>query len=178
MGITRGIITRASYIGIGLGVGLAFAVHSTNAAPPASLRPLASSPCNTSAPHGTYAVDPATGMTLRVSNLHVDKSTNQFAQPKAGHEFMIAHVLYHNGSKKAQDYNPVGELHLHGSNDQQNYDGAALDTSINVISPGTLAPGQSLAGDVAFEVPMTKQTYTLQWSAEYGQAPIIVPVNP
>jgi len=98
MGITRGIITRASYIGIGLGVGLAFAVHSTNAAPPASLRPLASSPCNTSAPHGKYAVDPATGMTVTATNLHVETGDKP---SKASQEYMVVHLLIHNGGKAA-----------------------------------------------------------------------------
>ena len=34
MGIGRGIVTRAGYIGIGVGIGLAFTIHGANAAPP------------------------------------------------------------------------------------------------------------------------------------------------
>jgi len=104
MGITRGIITRAGYIGVGLGVGLAFAVHSANAAPPALLRPLASSPGNTLAPHGTYAVDPSTGETVTATNLHVETGDKP---AKASEEYMVVHLLIHNGGKTAASYNSL-----------------------------------------------------------------------
>ncbi len=174
MGITRGIITRTGYIGVGLGIGLAFAVHSANAAPPASLRPLASSPCNTSAPHGTYAVDPSTGETVTASHLHVDTENKS---SKAGHEFLIIHLLIHNGGKKAASYNPL-YFALHGARDQVNYS-EALDFGLTPMSSGQLAPGQSVAGDIAFDVPANGQKYILQWDPSYGfNVPITVPINP
>lgn len=117
-------------------------------------------------------------MSVQASHLHVDKSTNQFSQPKAGHEFLVVHLLCHNGGKKAQDYNPLFTLHLHGSVNQENYAGDAMDSNITMMGSGKLSPGQFIAGDVAFEVPTIKQTYTLLWDADYGQnAPITVPIN-
>jgi len=75
-------------------------------------------------------------------------------------------------------YNPF-YFALHGARDQVNYTAPAFDTAITMLSSGKLAPGQSVAGDVAFQVPSNSQKYILQWDSSFGSnAPIIVPINP
>lgn len=167
---------RVIYLAVGLIIGLSLAAHSAGAT--VRLPAACTSPTPT-AHHGSslpYATDPNTGMSVQASHLHVD--TNGDEAPKPGNQYMVVHVLIHNGGTKPQDYNAL-DFALHGASDQHNYQGDAFDTNIanTMLSSGKLRPGRFISGDIAFEVPK-HQHYTLQWSPDFDNAPIDVPLNP
>jgi hypothetical protein len=64
---------------------------------------------------------------------------------------------------------------LEGVDDQRRYD--ALEVLDRAMQPfcGTIAPGQTVARDLAFQVPVGDQEWELLWTPGSAAAPITVP---
>ncbi|MBH1956064.1 DUF4352 domain-containing protein [Candidatus Saccharibacteria bacterium] len=78
-------------------------------------------------------------------------TSNQFAQPESGKEFVLVTVEIANNSKSSMDFNTF-EFKLQDSN------GVQLNESFTALSEGklnsgSLAPGGKVTGKLAYEVP-------------------------
>jgi len=126
-------------------------------------------------PH--IVADRATGLSVLATHLHFDNGGDM--PPKAGNAFAVVHVILTNGGQSVQDYSLINFV-LHGDVDSINYMPGALDLKVSntLLGTGKLPAGQKVAGDLAFEVPLGHQTYTLQWTPGYDGAPVNVPLNP
>lgn len=121
--------------------------------------------------------DQATGLSVFATHVHFDKGGDM--PPKSGSVYAVVHVTLTNGGPGVQDYSLINFV-LHGDADSINYRPGALDLKVSntLLGTGKLPAGQKVAGDLAFEVPLSHQTYTLQWTPGYDGAPVNVPINP
>lgn len=171
------IATRVGYVGIGGIAGMAFAVYGLGLKPPSALAQLPFAPCKPAAivsqPSGPSVVDKASGVRVSASQFHFD--TGGELPPPAGKKYAVVHIVMHNGGKAAYDYNML-DFALHGMGNSVNYSGDAIDISISntMFGSGKLAAGQTIAGDIAFEVPAKSQKYTLQWTPGFDQTPLTI----
>ena len=80
----------------------------------------------------------------------------------AGNKVVYCMVTIMNGSKGAFDYNG-----------HQEYDNAGM-SSVADIGEGTLAPGETAQGAVAFEIPMNAQVAGMKWQPSTSDAPVLI----
>ncbi len=154
----------------------AMGVHTTSTkhapvpvvAPPVPLtatpEPLATAP-----PISTYK-----GVTATWEHFVQDNTSD--VPPSAGHQFATIHVTLTNNGTDSLSYNPL-DFALEGQDDHVRYRGGmALDTSINNsrLDYGQLTPGQTVAGELAFELPTHQQQYGLVWTPDPFGDPIHV----
>jgi hypothetical protein len=129
-------------------------------------------PADTAVPDG---YDPTSGVQANASNLHSDDAT-QYIPPAAGHYYAIIHVTLINNGTDAYEYN-AATFRLKGVTDHVLYSGDAAAASVEntYLGLGTLAPGDTVAGDIAFEVPINDQNYYVLWEAQPLGTDIYVP---
>jgi hypothetical protein len=84
--------------------------------------------------------------------------------------------LVNNGSSPA-DYNAL-DFQLEGSPSNVRYDAIGIDENINdTLNSGTLNPGDTVAGDLVFEVPTSDTSFGLLWQPDIFGSQYTVPIN-
>lgn len=146
----------------------------TPAGPGATATPVPA-PTQTLVPTPSATPDSAyDGVTATWGHFVVDP--NSEFPPSAGHQFVTIHITLTNHGSDSVSYNPL-DFALEGAHDHVRYRGGeALDTSINNsrLDFGQLPPGQTIAGEIAFEVPTQRQQYSLVWTPDPFGDPIYV----
>lgn len=89
----------------------------------------------------------------------------------AGNKVVYCMVTIMNGSKDAFDYNGL-DFSIYDTNHQE-YDNAGM-SSVADIGEGTLAPGETAQGAVAFEIPMNAQVAGMKWQPSTSDAPVLI----
>jgi hypothetical protein len=142
--------------------------------PPAPTATPAPAPTDTPVPN-SGATD--SGVTVTRRSLRVDTPTNEFAQPSPGKEYVVTRVTITNNSNQNVNYNRFDFKLVDQDNVQ--YDPDALDTNVSdtTLHYGTLAPGQIVSGDLAFEVPDTTDKAGILWTPSYDSPGIWVPTQ-
>lgn len=142
-------------------------VPSATAIPAPSATPDTSSSTSAASSGSNSAPNTYNGVVVTATNFHAD-SGGDFGGPPTGQTYAVVHVsLTNNGSSDA-DYNEM-TFALQGANDHVKYDGGAFDTNISntTLGSGKIAPGQTIAGDLAFQVPDNGQKYGLFWTPDF-----------
>lgn len=121
------------------------------------------------------AVDPDTGLMVTATKFHADIGDAYFA-PKGNDVFAVVHLRIDNTGSSQQSYNEF-DFKLQGD-DLVKYPPEFFDPTISNsrLGSGYLTPGESVAGDMAFEVPGGHQ-YHLLWSPNLLRASIYVPLH-
>jgi hypothetical protein len=88
----------------------------------------------------------------------------------AGNRVVFCMVTVINGSKDAFDYNG---LDFTLTADGEEYENAGL-TSVVDLGVGTLAPGETAQGAVAFEVPLAAKITSMDWQPGTSEAPVLI----
>ncbi|SRR5579883_177557 len=164
------------------GVSAAIGRHSTATIPfPAQVTQLTRQtpqPAATATPAPTSQAATYNGVSVTASNLHADNGASDFDAPPAGQTYAVVRVSIVNNGDSNFDYNPY-DFTLQGADDQVRYRPGALDTNISntMLSVGTLAPGDTVAGDLAFQVPTSETRYILLWTPDFMSAAIPVPIS-
>jgi hypothetical protein len=115
-------------------------------------------------------------LTITASDLHAD-SGGQFDSLPSGDSYQIVHVVLVNNSTTAQDYNEF-DFSLQGHPSEVRYQPTFDSTIGNTqLQSGTLAPGETVAGDMAFEVPDTDSSVTLYYAGSFDTPALAVPIN-
>jgi len=105
------------------------------------------------------------GVTVSASNLQQD--SNGDMAPASGNSYTTVHVSLTNNGSSNVTYNPL-DFTVQGATDNIQYKALATDTNItnSALGTGSLVPGQTVAGDLAFETPTAEMTYTLLWTPD------------
>ena len=88
-----------------------------------------------------------------------------------GNRVVYCMVTIVNNSKEAFDFNGL-DFELFDT-DQQEYDNAGL-TSVADLGEGSVAPGETAEGAVAFEVPMLAKVALLEWLPGGTDTPVFI----
>jgi Domain of unknown function (DUF4352) len=117
----------------------------------------------------------ADGVTVTARNLHADPGGT--FPPPAGQYYAVVRVTLHNGGSSSAQYNAF-YFSLQAKEDSIMYDPFALDSAVShtQLGSGTLAPGQTVSGDLAFQVPDADQHFRLYWKPTVFAAQLRVPV--
>ena len=167
-----GALSRSGTVRFGTGV-----PQQPHAAQPTATQPVVP-PTSTPVPPPTYTPVPsatpvpaaapgtspdAPGIVVNASNLHTD-TAGASTQPKAGDSYAAVRLTITNNGTQPYEYNPFYFV-LEGVDDHIRYKPDALDSNIynTQLDTGTLAPGQSVSGDIAFEVPGSETRFNLLW---------------
>jgi hypothetical protein len=94
--------------------------------------------------------------------------------PPPGQHYVVAQVAMTNYGEQMVTYS-ARRFTLEGVDDQRRYD--ALDVFGRAMQPfcGSIVPGQTVARDLAFQVPVGDQEWELFWTPGSAAAPITVP---
>ena len=121
-------------------------------------------------PPPTATAEPGTnpdapGIRIAASNLHADSSGN--VPPASGNKYMVVTVTIANNGTTPYQYNAL-DLSLQDLGDNSTHTADAPDSNIRGtgLRSGTLSPGQTVAGDLAFEVPLSETHFSLLWRAK------------
>lgn len=88
-----------------------------------------------------------------------------------GNKVVYCTVKLTNGSKEQFDYNGLDFVMFDSAH--QEYDNAGL-TSMPDLGQGSLAPGESVQGAVAFELPLAAAPSGLEWQPESAGTPNLI----
>ena len=82
-------------------------------------------------------------------------SSNQFVQPSAGNVFVVVDVEVKNTDSKTETLSSLLSFHLKDSENKTYDESLSVDTGGPKTPDGEIAAGDSLRGNVAFEVPQS-----------------------
>ncbi|GCE22711.1 DUF4352 domain-containing protein [Dictyobacter kobayashii] len=89
---------------------------------------------------------------------------DDYAQPKAGTQFVQFHVKIVNHSSEKQHYNPL-DFKLLTSDGKSTTHSYIVPTNYDTqLSFGDLDPGQNVEGNLIFEVPINDHGATISWN--------------
>jgi len=146
---------------LGLGVAVAGLAAPTgphvNAAP--SPRPLATAPCP-AGPPGSLTLY---GLTATIGKPTRDTG-GQTARLKPGYVFQVMQVTLRNKGTYAYRYNPLDFVLLDDGARDYGESGAYDDNLAQKIDTGTLSPGHSIHGQIAFIVPRRTTLAAIRWT--------------
>lgn len=94
--------------------------------------------------------------------------------PPPGQHYVVAQVAMTNYGEQTVAYS-ARRFTLEGVDDHRRYD--ALDVFGRAMQPfcGSIAPGQTVTRDLAFQVPVGDQEWELFWTPGAAAAPVTVP---
>jgi hypothetical protein len=151
-------------------------------APTSTAMPLAT-PTSTPMPTATATPIPVPanaathdGVVVQASNLHQD-SGDAVSTPAPGQQYMVVHIVITNQGTQSARYNAL-DFQLQDATDHvRHYE--TFDTTISntLLGSGSLAAGQTVAGDIAFQVPASETSFTLLWTPDILSDSITVPIT-
>ncbi len=144
--------------------------------PTPSSTPAPPTPSATNPPQAPGTSPDAPGISVSASNLHVD-SNGEWA-PSPGDQYVVVRIAITNSGSQAYEYNEL-YFYLQDAGDNIRHDGDASDSNIinTELNSGSLPPGQTVAGDVAFEVPQNESRFTLLWEPGLLSNAVTVPMS-
>lgn len=102
--------------------------------------------------------------TVTVNSAKTSSGDSVFA-PKSGNTYLVVDVTVKNTSTSNQTVSSLLLFSLKDSTGQQ-YDETITD--IGKSPDGTLAPGETLRGQIVYEVPISQRSFTLSFQADFG----------
>lgn len=123
-------------------------------------------PAATQVPAGNTIGKPVVvNATWTVTLNRVSTSTGtEFDMPKAGNIFLVVNVTLQNTSGSTQNASTLGQWSLKDESGQT----YTQDISYGSGPDGTVAAGGKIRGNIAYEVPKSVHTFTLQFVADIG----------
>jgi hypothetical protein len=134
-----------------------------------------SSPSNTSTQANTAAKIGKLGDTIMVDSVSCTFTTvkilaaDDFAQPKAGNQFIVVHVKIHNANTQQATYNPF-DFHVKsgaGNITDEEFMSPTSYTANNKLDSGQLDQGGTVEGDIIFQVPVGDHNAELTWQPNF-----------
>jgi hypothetical protein len=116
------------------------------------------------------------GVVVQASNLHQD-SGDAVSTPAPGQQYIVVHIVITNQGTQSARYNAY-DFQLQDATDHvRHYE--TFDTTIanTLLGSGSLAAGQIVAGDIAFQVPANETSFTLLWTPDILSDSITVPIT-
>ena len=116
------------------------------------------------------------GVVVQASNLHQD-SGDAVSTPAPGQQYIVVHIVITNQGTQSARYNAY-DFQLQDATDHvRHYE--TFDTTISntLLGSGSLAAGQIVAGDIAFQVPANETSFTLLWTPDILSDSITVPIT-
>jgi hypothetical protein len=101
----------------------------------------------------------AEGKALTVEEVSTTNSVNEFFTPEPGNTFLVTGVSIENVSSEADRFN----MFDFGVRDSQGNSYTPTVAPEPQLSSGEIVPGETVRGNVAFEVPMDAQGFILLW---------------
>lgn len=108
------------------------------------------------------------GITVTVESPEVDPAPALVGE---GNRVVLSMVTITNEGKDVFDYNGL-DFQLYDA-DENEYDSAGL-SSVADLGQGSLAPGETAQGAVAFELPMLAKVATVDWQPADTQTPVFI----
>ena len=118
----------------------------------------------------------APGIDVMANGLHSDDGGDM--PPSAGDAYAVTRITVTNHSNQDYEYNAL-DFTLEDGGDHVQHQADALDTNISDsgLNFGTLEPGQSVTGYIAFEVPSTEDDFYLWWDPSPLAPRVLVRIN-
>jgi Domain of unknown function (DUF4352) len=94
-------------------------------------------------------------------------SADQYNTPKAGDQFIVAHIVLKNGSGTQVSYNPL-DFHIKsaaGNVIDTDFSSPSSYTANNTLDSGNLDPNGSISGDIIMQAPIGDKKAELTWTA-------------
>jgi hypothetical protein len=116
------------------------------------------------------------GVVVQASNLHQD-SGDAVSTPAVGQQYIVVHIVITNQGSQSARYNAY-DFQLQDATDHvRHYE--TFDTTISntLLGSGSLAAGEIVAGDIAFQVPASETSFTLLWTPDILSDSITVPIT-
>lgn len=121
----------------------------------------------------------APGVVVTATGVHTDAGASAGSvPPHAGAKYLVIRVtIANNGSGPYRYYRMYFSAQDRGDNVR--HQAYAPDTNITAtaLDSGTLSPGDSVSGDLAFEVPAEETRFTLLWQATVLSGTVHVPLR-
>src|SRR6266704_1753391 len=157
---------------LGCGGILAASQGATNTPPQATQAPAGNTPATgntpapTTAPAGNAIGKPVVvNADWTVTLNSVKKSTgSEFDQPKAGNIFLVVNVTLHNTSGSTQSASTLAQWSIRDASGQT----YTQDITYGSGPDGTVAANGKIRGNIAYEVPKSVHSFTLQFVADIG----------
>ena len=151
---------------------LAASQGATSTPPGASQAPAGNTPSTgntpapTQAPAGNAIGKPVVvNVDWTVTLNSVKKSTgSEFDQPKAGNIFLVVNVTMQNTSGATQNASSIGQWSIRDASGQT----YTQDITYGSGPDGTVAANGKIRGNIAYEVPKSVHSFTLQFVADIG----------
>ena len=153
-------------------VGILAASQGATSAPPQATQASGNTPATgntpapTTAPAGNSIGKPVVvNADWTVTLNSVKKSTgSEFDQPKAGNIFLVVNVTMQNTSGATQNASSIGQWSLKDASGQT----STQDITYGNGPDGTIAANGKIRGNIAYEVPKSVHSFTLQFVASIG----------
>ncbi len=100
--------------------------------------------------------------TVTLNSVTMSQGNNMFDVPKAGNTFLVFNVTLHNTSSQNQSTSSLAMFALKDSTGQT----YGQDIIYGGSPDGTVAAGDVIRGDIAFEVPQSMKTFTFQFKPD------------
>jgi hypothetical protein len=93
------------------------------------------------------------------------------ATPKSGDEFAVLHIKLVNHSKQTQQYDPVN-FYITNSTGKATLNSTLVPKAYaKQLSSGSIAPGQSVEGNLVFEIVSNEHGQALNWEPNFNVSP-------